>query len=279
MTLKSSKPVYRHETDPELFLSFTRLTNEWRITTLGSIAKQSSFCMFKETNGILHNPSKFSATTLRSCFIGSDWVDTDLVIMAAPESGLKVRRLGCDGNSSSGQLRAVIQGIDWQFDVNLNDSSQIDEFANFGHTFDEIISVDTVTTSDSAFCLSEFTISTPEHAINLILTQPRGEIKPTKKSGKWPQLWWDGSTFGKGEDEVTFDRQFILPKSVQVLQPSKSIGLMGKQVSVSLSQLRLVSYFRQMGTQLADYRPFSTATLASSRKSTVYTSGLLAGSN
>ena len=132
MTLTKSKPVYRHETDPELFLSFSRLTNEWRITTQGSIAQQSSFCTFKETNGILHDPAKFTATTIRSCFIGTDWVDTDLVIMAAPENGLKVQRRGCDGNNSSGQLRAVIQGIDWQYDVNLNESSQQDEFANFG---------------------------------------------------------------------------------------------------------------------------------------------------
>lgn len=151
--------------------------------------------------------------------------------MEAPEKGLQVRRRPCIGENKLGQLRLVIQGTDWQFDVNLNDSTDLDKFKDFSYSFDQIISVDTVTSSDDKFCLSEFTIATRSNAINLLLTRPRGEIKPSKKSSNWPVAWWDGSTFGGEGDDVNFERQFILPKSIQTLQPSSSttLGLMGKQ--------------------------------------------------
>ena len=154
--------------------------------------------------------------------------------MEAPETGLKVRRRPCIGEENKqGQLRLVIQGTDWQFDVNLNNSNNlVDSFKDFRYNFNQITSVDTVTLSDNKFCLSELTIATHSHAINLLLTRPRGEIKPSKKSSNWPVVWWDGSTFGSEDDEVNFERQFILPKSIETLvQSNTELGLMGKQAN------------------------------------------------
>ena len=224
----NSKPIYQHESDPNLFLSYNKVTKEWRITSKSSIGGQKSFCNFKETNGILHDPSKFSLSTTRKCYVKESWVDTDLVIIEAPKSGLEVRHRTCADFDGQGSLRVVVQGTDWQFDFNSDFSGQNTRaFANFGHSFADIISVDTVTSTSEVLCLSELTVATPTNAVNLLLTKHKSEIKISKKSGNWPVAWWDGKSFGTQQEN--FQQQFIMPKSVESIQP-RTTGLLGKQV-------------------------------------------------
>lgn len=121
-----------------------------------------------------------------------------------------------------------MQGTDWQFDFTSDFSGQSTQaFPTFDHSFSDIISVDTVTATSEVLCLSELTLATPTSAVNLLLTKHKSEIKVTKKSANWPVSWWDGKSFGTQREN--FQQQFIMPKSLESIQP-RTTGLLGKQV-------------------------------------------------